>query len=160
MAQPSSFSALPNLYEDAPLNAAPATDSLADGARADICVVGAGFTGLGAALTLAEVGADVLVLEASRIGGGASGVNGGQIHPGQRRDQRWLEAKVGEEEAMRLWQFAEEARRWLHDRIARHEITCDFEPGLLSLAHRRDIAEGMRADALHMAKRYGVDGLE
>ncbi|CAH1672549.1 NAD(P)/FAD-dependent oxidoreductase [Chelatococcus asaccharovorans] len=160
MTQPARRDAHLNLYEDAPLNAAPATASLSDGARSDICVIGAGFTGLGAALTLAEGGADVLVVEASRIGGGASGVNGGQIHPGQRRDQGWLEAKVGEAEAMRLWQFAEEARRWLQDRIARHGIVCDLEPGLLSLAHRRDIAEGMRADAFHMANRYGVAGLE
>ncbi|MBX3539095.1 MAG: FAD-binding oxidoreductase [Chelatococcus sp.] len=149
-----------NLYEDEPLNAAPATAVLADGARIDICVIGAGFTGLGAALTLAEGGADVLVVEAGRIGSGASGVNGGQIHPGQRRDQQWLEAKVGDDEAMRLWQFAEEARLWLHDRITRHGIACDLEPGLLSLAHRRDIVEGMKADALHMANRYGVAGLE
>lgn len=160
MTQPATPEALLNLYEEGESTTAPATATLDDGAACDICVIGAGFTGLGASLTLAETGTDVLVVEAKGIGGGASGVNGGQIHPGQRRDQEWLEAKVGNEEAMRLWQFAEQARLWLLDRIARHGIACDLRPGLISLGHRRDIAEGMARDARHMADRYGVEGLE
>ena len=55
--------------------------------RADVCVIGGGYTGLSAALHLAEKGYDVVLLEAHRVGFGASGRNGGQVASGQRRDQ-------------------------------------------------------------------------
>ena len=67
---------------------------LAGEARADVCVVGGGYTGLSAALHLAEAGLDVVLLEAQRVGWGASGRNGGQVGSGQRRDQDWLEARA------------------------------------------------------------------
>ncbi|MFZ8941715.1 MAG: NAD(P)/FAD-dependent oxidoreductase, partial [Gemmobacter sp.] len=63
--------------------------------RADVCVIGAGYTGLSAALHLAERGLDVVVLEAQRVGFGASGRNGGQVGSGQRLDQEELEARLG-----------------------------------------------------------------
>lgn len=61
----------------------------------DVAIVGAGFTGLVAALTLAEKGYDVAVLEAHRAGWGASGRNGGQIGSGFNQSQQWLQAKIG-----------------------------------------------------------------
>ena len=54
--------------------------------RADVCVIGGGYTGLSAALNLAERGYDVVLLEAERVGWGASGRNGGLIGSGQRKD--------------------------------------------------------------------------
>ena len=59
--------------------------------RADVCIVGGGFTGLSAALHLAADGADVVLVEANSVASGASGRNGGQIHSGLRRDVIWLE---------------------------------------------------------------------
>ncbi|HSP57763.1 MAG TPA: FAD-binding oxidoreductase, partial [Halomonas sp.] len=59
----------------------------------DVCVVGAGFTGISAALHLAEQGLDVVVLEAARVGFGASGRNGGQIVNSYSRDMDVIEAK-------------------------------------------------------------------
>ena len=59
--------------------------------RADVCVIGAGYTGLSAALHLAEAGRRVILLEAQRVGFGASGRNGGQLGSGQRVDQEGLE---------------------------------------------------------------------
>ncbi len=59
---------------------------LEESLRADVCVIGGGFTGLSAALNLAEQGMDVVLLEAERIGFGASGRNGGLIGSGQRGD--------------------------------------------------------------------------
>ena len=94
--------------------------------RADVCVVGAGFTGLGAAMALAP-GVKVVVLEAGRVGGAATGRNGGQVHTGQRRDQAWLETAVGRDDAMALWRLAEDARanfKTLTDAIA-----CRLDPG-------------------------------
>jgi gamma-glutamylputrescine oxidase len=149
-----------NLYEANALTPAPATGALGDDADYDICVIGAGLTGLSAALTLAEAGSRVLVLEATRIGGGASGVSGGQIHRGQRRDQGWLEATLGKEKALRLWDFAENAREWLLETIAQHGIACEITTGLLHLAHRRDRFDGLVQDARHLATHYGQKGLE
>ena len=62
----------------------PARPPLAGDQRADVCVVGAGYTGLSAALHLAQRGYAVTILEAQRIGFGASGRNGGQVGSGQR----------------------------------------------------------------------------
>ena len=77
---------------------------------ADVCVVGGGYTGLSAALHLAEAGLDVVLIEAQRVGWGASGRNGGQVGSGQRRDQDWLERHVGKVRARALWDMAEEAK--------------------------------------------------
>jgi gamma-glutamylputrescine oxidase len=73
----------------------PPQPPLAGNTHADVCVVGAGYTGLGAALELAQRNVSVVVLEAATVGSAASGLNGGQVHTGQRRDQAWLEKTVG-----------------------------------------------------------------
>src|SRR5688500_13461673 len=98
-----------------------------DGSRkADVCVVGGGYTGLSAALHLAEAGADVVLLEAERIADGASGRNGGQIHSGQRRDVLWLEQRFGFERAKLLWDLSEEAKALVRSLIVRFAIHCDL----------------------------------
>ncbi|WP_428028831.1 NAD(P)/FAD-dependent oxidoreductase [Ancylobacter sp.] len=109
---------------------------LQGGTRADVCVIGGGYTGLSAALHMAEAGLDVVLLEAARVGSGASGRNGGQIHSGQRRDQDWLEARVGLDDAKSLWRLAEDAKALLHDLIKRHAIECDLRPGLIEADHK------------------------
>lgn len=114
----------------------PALPSLAGTVRADVCVIGGGYTGLSAALHLAEAGLDVVLLEAGRVGSGASGRNGGQIHTGQRRDQDWLEANVGLDDAKALWRMAEDAKALLYGLIARHAIDCDLRPGLVIADHK------------------------
>ena len=63
--------------------------------RADVCVIGAGFTGLSTALNLAERGYSVIVLEAERVGFGASGRCGGLIGSGQRKDVLEAEDQFG-----------------------------------------------------------------
>src|SRR4051812_522940 len=78
--------------------------------RADVCIIGAGFTGLGAALALARRGLSVTLLEAAEIASGASGRNGGQVHSGHRREQDYLEKVVGADDAMALWRLAEDAK--------------------------------------------------
>ena len=96
---------------------------LLDGDRScDVCVVGGGYTGAATALHLARRGVDVLLLEQSRLGWGASGRNGGQAHVGLRRDQDWLEARLGSMCARRCWALALAAREHLDWLIASY---CD-----------------------------------
>ncbi|OHT18109.1 NAD(P)/FAD-dependent oxidoreductase [Edaphosphingomonas haloaromaticamans] len=123
-------------------------------ARCDVCIVGAGYTGIGAALRLAEAGADVRLIDQARIGWGASGRNGGQAHVGQRRDPFWLERVLGAEDALHLWRIALDARADLDRLIAGHGIACDFTPGLLHVDHRRRDLTHSRATVEHLRNRY------
>jgi gamma-glutamylputrescine oxidase len=137
----------------------PPQPPLTGDARADVCVIGAGYTGLGAALELAKRNASVIVLEANTVGSAASGLNGGQVHTGQRRDQAWLEKTVGEADAMALWRLAEDARAHLHATIAEHAIACDLKPGMIHARHRPGGEAEDAAHIEHMARRYGYDAL-
>ncbi|MGY6633932.1 MAG: NAD(P)/FAD-dependent oxidoreductase [Alkalilacustris sp.] len=127
---------------------------------ADVCVVGAGFTGLSAALHLAEQGLDVVLLEAHRVGFGASGRNGGQVGSGQRLEQTRLERMVGLEDARRLWDMGEDAKTLVRTLIARHAIDAPFRPGIVHAAcHPREVP-AEHAYAEHLARAYGYDRLE
>ncbi|OYX84154.1 MAG: hypothetical protein B7Y84_17320, partial [Azorhizobium sp. 32-67-21] len=127
---------------------------------ADVAIVGAGYTGLSAALHLAERGLKVVVVERGRIAGGASGRNGGQIHSGQRRDQDFLEQAVGREDARRLWDLAQDAKGLVQDLIARHAIACDYRPGLIVADHKPRYVPQSHAYARHLAEAYGYDQIE
>ncbi len=105
----------------------PAFSPLKGAVRADVCIIGAGYTGLSAALHLAE---------AARVGSGASGRNGGQLHSGQRRGQDFLEKAVGREDARKLWNLAEEGKALVRSLIARHNIPCDLRDGLILADHK------------------------
>ena len=132
-----------------------ALPSLGSDLQAEVCIIGAGFTGLGAALTL---GSRAIVLESGRIGCAASGRNGGQVHTGQRRDQAWLEKAVGRDDAMALWRLAEEARAHFASLVT--AIDCDWRPGMIHARHKPG-GEAEDADYLAlMAERYGYDQLE
>jgi gamma-glutamylputrescine oxidase len=125
--------------------------------RCDVCVVGGGYTGLTAALELAEHGFDVVLLEARQIGWGASGRNGGQIITGYNKSMEAIESWVGREDARRLWEFGEEAKTLLAERVERHRIACDLTWGYAHAAvkprHLRDV-EAMEQE---MRNRYGYD---
>ena len=133
---------------------------LAGGVRADVAIVGAGYTGLGAALALASRGLSVVVLEAAEIGSGASGRNGGQIHSGHRRDQDYLEKVVGAADAMALWRLSEDAKAHLKALIADHAIACDLKRGMLTVDHKPGYVAHSHAYAEKLASRYGYPHLE
>lgn len=122
--------------------------------RADVCVIGGGFTGLSAALNLAERGFDVVLLEAERVGWGASGRNGGLIGSGQRKDALELEQQLGYERSKQLWDFAEAAKAEIRGRAARHAIDCDLQHGQIEGVHKQRYVgmSAQYADAL--AERY------
>jgi gamma-glutamylputrescine oxidase len=111
-------------------------------ARADVVVIGGGYTGLHAALNAAERGLSVVLLEAGRIGWGASGRNGGQLIPGWRKGATELIERYGKEKAKALFALALEARTLTLERIARHNIRCDLHTnGHLTLAAKpHDVA--------------------
>lgn len=129
--------------------------ALAGDVAVDVCVIGGGFTGLSAALTLAEAGRSVRLIDAKRIGWGASGRNGGQLHTGQRRDQTTLEAWFGVEMAHRLWDLAEAAKHHVKDLIARHAIACDWRDGLIIADHKPRYVAAERAYVEKLQRDYG-----
>ena len=111
--------------------------SLAGAERADVCVIGGGFTGLSAALNLAEQGFDVALLEAERIGFGASGRCGGLVGSGQRKDVLETEETFGFERSRQLWDFAELAKNEIRQRVVKHKIPCDLQDGQLVGVHKK-----------------------
>ena len=118
-------------YYQATATLSPACPSLSGDVSADVCVIGAGFTGLSAALELAEAGYKVVVLEAETIGHGASGRNGGQICTGFSSGQDRIVSQLGREDARKCFMLAEESKQLIRDRIARHRIDCDLKWGYL-----------------------------
>ncbi|MBC8037490.1 MAG: FAD-binding oxidoreductase [Rhizobiales bacterium] len=109
----------------------PSYPALAGAVETDVCIVGAGYTGLSAALELAEAGYRVLVLETRTVGYGASGRNGGQVCTGFSSGQGKIEAQLGKADARKCFELAEESKALLKDRIERHAIDCDLRWGYL-----------------------------
>lgn len=115
-------------YEASVTRPAPAP-ALAGDIDADVCVVGGGLSGCSTALHLAERGYRVVLLEAERIGFGASGRSGGQLIPGYASGQQKLRAQLGAGDARRLWDFSVEGVELVHERVQRHSIDCDLAWG-------------------------------
>ena len=148
----------PSLYA-ATADAGLAFPPLTEPSRADVAIIGGGFTGLSAALHLAEAGVDVVLVEENRVGWGASGRNGGQLHSGQRHDQDWLEAHLGLDAARRLWDLAEEAKATTLGLIEKHGIACDWRPGLIEAVHRERLVAEERAYVDKLRDSYGYDAV-
>ncbi|HEX2140256.1 MAG TPA: FAD-binding oxidoreductase [Woeseiaceae bacterium] len=107
--------------------------------RCDVAVVGAGYTGISTALFLAERGYDVVVLEARKVGWGASGRNGGQLLDGFVELDK-IEKRLGNAAAGLAWRMGLECREIVLDRIERYGIDCDLKFGYIDLAlNRRDL---------------------
>lgn len=125
-----------------PPDAAPLVGSI----TADVCVVGGGYAGLSAALELAERGYSVVLLEASRVGWGASGRNGGQALVGFGfAGQEAIEVQMSAADARRAWDISVEALQLLRSRIAKHAIECEYSPGQLTLAVNARKAQALEA---------------
>lgn len=123
----------------------------------DVCVIGGGFTGLSAALHLAEAGLSVAVLEAHRVGWGASGRNGGQLGSGQRKEQPDLEKEHGMDAARAMWAIAEESKATVKGLIEKHNIECDLKPGIIHANHRKRYDGEAKELVDHMAQHYDYE---
>ena len=132
--------------------------ALAGRERTDVCVVGAGFTGVSAALHLAERGYSVVVLEAVRVGWGASGRNGGQVGSGLRESMSALEHSLGPLCTGTLWTLCEEAKAIIAGRIDRHGIQCDWQAGNLLASTRERYMGWIEREAEFCRRRFGYRG--
>lgn len=116
-------------YYAASAHPSPDRPALQGERQADICIVGAGYTGLSAGLHLAEAGFSVVVLEAARVGWGASGRNGGQIVHSYSRDMDVIESRYGKAHATALGGMAFEGAQIIRERVAKYGIACDLKNG-------------------------------
>ncbi|MEM7190812.1 MAG: FAD-binding oxidoreductase, partial [Pseudomonadota bacterium] len=132
----------------------------------DVCIIGGGYAGLSAALHLAGRGLSVRVLEAHRVGWGASGRNGGQLGVGPRAEITEYERLVGAEDAAKVWDIGFQANVLVRDLIARHNIDCDLTDGYLECAWRAKEVPELHEYVDHVASHYrhpkisAVDGAE
>ena len=157
-------------YYAATAHESPRHPPLTGDATVDVCVVGAGIAGCATALELAERGYRVALLEAERVGWGASGRSGGQAIFGFGTDMATLAGQVGVADARRLWEVSVEALDWLRERVARHAIDCDLNWGHLHVATRprqrdellelqRELAETYAYASPRFLERDGVQSL-
>src|SRR5690349_3625780 len=127
--------------------------ALAGEVETDVVVIGGGYTGLHAALNAAACGFSVVLLEARRIGWGASGRNGGQMIPGWRKGAAELVKRFGEGDAKALFDMALEARTLTLNAIAKHNIDCALATsGHLTLAAKNSDLAWMREEAQTLAR--------
>ncbi len=133
-------------YYQATARAAPQYAGLTGDAAADVVVIGGGFTGLSAALELATAGYKVVVVEAGRIGCGASGRNGGQICTGFSPGQARLEMQMNRQDAGKCFAIAEDAKRLIEQRIEAHKIDCDLAWGYLHCIPKPSQFDGLQRD--------------
>lgn len=111
----------------------------------DVCVVGAGFTGISTALSLAEKGKRVIVVEGSRIGFGASGRNGGQIVNSFNRDIDYIFNKYGDVVGQKMAKMAFSGSELIRHRIEKYNIDCDLKHGNLFAACNKKQFEELKA---------------
>lgn len=126
--------------------------------RADVCVVGGGYTGISTALHLAERGFQVILLEAHRVGFGASGRNGGQLINSYSRDIDVIERRHGPGAARALGAMMFEGGDIIRERIARYAIDCDYREGALFAALTPQQLDGL-SERQALWRRYGNDAL-
>lgn len=152
--------AYPPSWYAATATALPRFPELAEDIRADVCIVGGGYTGLSTALHLAEAGVDVALIEAHRVGFGASGRNGGQVGSGQRKDQDALEKAHGLEVARKLWQVGEDAKALVKSLIAKHKIDAAWRDGIAHAVWRASQADDEQRYAEKLRRDYGYEQVE
>ena len=149
--------AFPPSYYAATAEIGPERPRLEGEVRADLAIVGAGYTGLSTALHAAEKGLNVVVVDAHRVGFGASGRNGGQVGTGWNKDQQWLEARLGADKARALWDMSLEAKALTRDLVARFAPDAGYKPGVLHGEWTAKGAEEARVYGDWLAETYDFE---
>lgn len=150
----------PDSYYRASANLLPELPQLEEDIQCDVCVVGAGYTGLSTALHLANRGIDVVLLDAQRVGWGASGRNGGQVGEGYSMDQLSLEKKVGVDAAHALWDISTDAVSLVQELIKKHSIKCEWKHGVVSAQWKSRNMKHVDSYVKTMRENYGFEQLE
>ena len=145
----------PNSYYAASAKQLPPFESAQGSLECDICVIGGGFTGLSSALNLARTGYDVVLLDAQRIGFGASGRNGGQVGTGQRQDQDALEDMLGFEKAKALWDMSLNAVQYVKELCDDPLVACQFNHGIVHADHKKRFVPHSMDYAKKLNNDYG-----
>ena len=138
-------------YYRASAHALPERPSLGADLIADVCVIGGGFTGVNTAIELAQRGLSVILLEARRIGWGASGRNGGQLIRGIGHDVSGFAKYVGEEGVRYLERAGIDSVALVGQRIAEHGIDCDLRWGFCELANTPAQFAAFKGEQAHLA---------
>jgi gamma-glutamylputrescine oxidase len=146
-------------YYAASANPSPDRPALQGSHETDVCVIGAGYTGVSTALFLLEQGFKVTILEAARVGFGASGRNGGQIVNSYSRDIDVIERNVGPGQAKLLGEMAFEGARIIRERVAKYNIQCDLKDGGVFAAVTDKQMHHLEAQKV-LWERYGHKQLE
>ena len=126
----------------------------------DICIIGGGLTGLSSALNLSNKGLSITVLEANKVGSGASGRNGGQLGIGMRKDQFFLEKMFGDEKAKFFWNVGLEAVKNVINLIEKYKIDCAVKPGILHVGNTKKDFKYFQEEIKHMNKKYDYNNYE
>jgi len=144
-----------NSYYEASVSRPHSSEPLTESVTADVCVVGGGYAGLSAALELRLRGYSVVLLEAQRLGWGASGRNGGQVIVGFGEDgEAAIESQFSREDARRAWDVSTEGLQLLRERIAQFQIDCEYSPGYLSVAVRPGKVRALQNYVDHLQTLY------
>jgi gamma-glutamylputrescine oxidase len=143
-----------------------ARPALTGAQTADVCIIGAGFTGISAAIELAARGISVIVLEAVRVGFGASGRNGGQIVNGYSRDLDVIAKRYGQTAGQAIGGMALEGGNIIRERVDRFKIDCNLingglftaftEKQMAGLRHHRDVWASFGHHSMEMVDRAGL----
>ncbi|WP_347506425.1 NAD(P)/FAD-dependent oxidoreductase [Pseudomonas anguilliseptica] len=151
--------AYPQSYYAASANPVPPRPELNAEVETDVCIVGAGYTGLSTAIALLENGFKVSIVEAAKVGFGASGRNGGQIVNSYSRDIDVIERSVGPKQAKLLGDMAFEGGRIIRERIAKYNIQCDLKNGGVFAANTPKHMKHLESQK-KLWERYGHTQLE
>ncbi|MBX9761692.1 MAG: FAD-binding oxidoreductase [Pseudomonadaceae bacterium] len=151
--------AYPQSYYAASANPVPPRPELNGDVETDVCIVGAGYTGLSTAISLLEHGFKVSIVEAAKVGFGASGRNGGQIVNSYSRDIDVIERSVGPKQAKLLGDMAFEGGRIIRERIAKYNIQCDLKDGGVFAANTHKHMKHLESQK-KLWERYGHTQLE
>ncbi|ROM49594.1 FAD-dependent oxidoreductase [Pseudomonas canadensis] len=138
-------------YYRATANALTERPALGSDLTADVCVIGGGFTGVNTAIELAQRGLSVILLEARRIGWGASGRNGGQLIRGIGHDVSGFAKYVGEEGVRYLERAGIDSVALVGERIREHNIDCDLRWGFCELANTPTQFAAFKGEQEHLA---------
>jgi len=138
----------------------PTRPALESHQSAQVCIIGAGFTGLAAAVELGKQGISCVVLDAHRVGWGAAGRNGGQLGTGFNMEQTRLESLLGTSLAHSLWDIAEQAKRWILDTCAQHQHDIQYQEGIVYALHRKRFVKPVHDYCAHLQSRYGYESIQ